>query len=83
MKFKLKFHLDWDNEDPEALIDDAVTDDNERARYEMTPREFDDRIEKATELTWACLGKFQEDECCITVEFDTEAGTATVLTRTH
>lgn len=83
MKIKLKFHLDWDNDDPVGLIEDAVDAEHERHRYEMTPREFDDLREKAVDLTWACLGKFQEDECCIDVEFDTVAGTAVVLPRTH
>lgn len=83
MKIRLKFHLDWDNDDPEATVDDAVDAAHERARYEMTPREFDDLREKAVELAWDCLGKFQEDECCITVEFDTKAGTATVIPHTH
>lgn len=82
-KLKLTFHLDWDDDDPEGVVADAVDADNERAKYELTPREFEDRIDKAETLAWDCLGKFLENDCCLTVEFDTETGTARVLERTQ
>ena len=82
-KFTFTFHVDWDNDDPEADVEDAVLLEHEPARYLESPREFEERLEKANALAWDCLGKFLQDDCCMRVEFDTTAGTARVLERTQ
>jgi len=82
-KITFTFHLDHENDDNEGIVYDAVDAANERAKFELTPREFEERFDKAESLVWDCLGKFLQDDCCMQVEFDTEAGTARVLERTQ
>ena len=69
--------------DPDGFsnsVDEAVRQ-SVQAQEGLDEDEKDDVIERRNEKTWKALGKFVEYQEYVTIEFDTDAGTATVVPR--
>lgn len=66
--------------DPDGFtdcVDEAIKDSVNAEK--LDDDEKDDVIDRRTEKVWKALEKFVEYHEYVTIEFDTEAGTATVL----
>jgi len=77
MKFRVTL------KDPDGFTDcvDEAVKDSVNAQQDLDDEEKEDVIERRTEKVWKDLSKFVEYQEYVTIEFDTEAGTATVVER--